>query len=52
MEKAQKELTEQKFDLDEYRGKLEVAEKNNTEICSNLEEVKIDVHRLQESVKR
>lgn len=52
MEKAQKELAEQKLDLEEYKGKLELTEKSNTEICSNLEEVKIEVHRLQESIKR
>jgi len=52
LEKTQKEFAEQKLDLDEYKGKLELAEKSNTEICSNLEEVKIEVHRLQESVKR
>ncbi|XP_011695258.1 PREDICTED: nucleoprotein TPR-like [Wasmannia auropunctata] len=52
LEQAQKELAEQKLDLDEYRGKLELTEKSNTEICGNLEEVKIEVHRLQESVKR
>ncbi|XP_018376594.1 PREDICTED: nucleoprotein TPR-like isoform X1 [Trachymyrmex cornetzi] len=52
LEKAQKELAEQKLDLEEYKGKLELTEKTNIEICSNLEEVKIEVHRLQESVKR
>ncbi|XP_018300142.1 nucleoprotein TPR, partial [Mycetomoellerius zeteki] len=52
LEKAQKELAEQKLDLEEYKGKLELTEKSNTEICTNLEEVKIEVHRLQESVKR
>ncbi|XP_018044200.1 PREDICTED: nucleoprotein TPR-like isoform X2 [Atta colombica] len=52
LEKAQKELAEQKLDLEEYKGKLELTEKSNTEICSNLEEVKIEVHRLQESIKR
>ncbi|XP_024883148.1 F-box/LRR-repeat protein 2-like isoform X1 [Temnothorax curvispinosus] len=53
LETAQKELAElQKLDLDERRGKLELAEKSNTEVCSNLEEVKIEVHGLQESVKR
>lgn len=52
MKKAQKERAEQKLDLDECRGKLELAEKSNTEVCGNLEEVKIDVHKLQESVKR
>ncbi|XP_024889867.1 puff II/9-1 protein-like [Temnothorax curvispinosus] len=52
LETAQKELAEQKLDLDECRGTLELAEKSNTEVCSNLEEVKIEVHRLQESVKR
>lgn len=52
MEKTQKELAEQKLDLDECRGKLELSEKTSTEICSNLEEVKIEVHRLQESVRR
>ncbi|XP_024880905.1 uncharacterized protein LOC112460464 [Temnothorax curvispinosus] len=52
LETAQKELAEQKLDLDECRGKLELAEKSNTEVCSNLEEVKIEVHGLQESVKR
>ncbi|XP_071641996.1 uncharacterized protein [Temnothorax longispinosus] len=51
LETAQKELAEQKLD-DECRGKLELAKKSNTEVCSNLEEVKIEVHRLQESVKR
>ncbi|XP_024876548.1 F-box/LRR-repeat protein 2-like [Temnothorax curvispinosus] len=53
LETAQKELAEQKLDLDECRRKLELTEKNNTElVCSNLEKVKIEVHRLQESVKR
>ncbi|EGI65458.1 Nucleoprotein TPR [Acromyrmex echinatior] len=52
LEKAQKELAEQKLDLEEYKGKLELTEKSNIEICSNLEEVKIEVHRLQESIKR
>ncbi|XP_011168945.1 nucleoprotein TPR [Solenopsis invicta] len=50
--KAQKELAEHKSNLEEYKGKLELAEKSNTETCSNLEGVKIEVHRLQESVKR
>ncbi|KMQ91239.1 nucleoprotein tpr, partial [Lasius niger] len=52
LEKAQKELTEHKLDLDECRGKLELTEQSNTEICNNLEDVKNEVHRLQESVKR
>ncbi|XP_012542319.1 nucleoprotein TPR [Monomorium pharaonis] len=52
LEKAQKELTEQKLSLDECREKLELTERSNTETCNNLEEVKIEVHRLQESVKR
>ncbi|XP_011866769.1 PREDICTED: nucleoprotein TPR [Vollenhovia emeryi] len=52
LEKAQKELAEQKFDLDECRGKLELEENSNTEVCSNLKEVKIEQHKLQESVKR
>ncbi|XP_018399421.1 PREDICTED: nucleoprotein TPR isoform X2 [Cyphomyrmex costatus] len=52
LEKAQKEVAEQKLDLEEHKAKLEFTEKSNTEICSNFEEVKIEVHRLQESVKR
>ncbi|KAL0119598.1 hypothetical protein PUN28_007798 [Cardiocondyla obscurior] len=52
LEKSQKELAEHKLDLDECKSKLELAEKSNIEVCSNLEEVKIEVHRLQESVKR
>lgn len=52
LEKAQKEVSEQKLDLDECRGRLELSEQNNAEISNNLEEVKNEVHRLQESVKR
>ncbi|XP_067216179.1 nucleoprotein TPR isoform X3 [Linepithema humile] len=52
LEKTQKEFAEQKLYLDEYKEKSELAEKNNAELCSNLEEVKNEVHKLQESVKR
>lgn len=52
METAQNELAEHKLDLDECRGKLELTEQTNVEISNNLEEVKNEVHRLQESVKR
>lgn len=52
LEKTQKEFTEQKLDLDECRGKLEISEQSNAELSNNLEEVKNEVHRLQESVKR
>lgn len=52
LEKTQKELSEHKLDLEECRRKLELTEQTNTETCNNLEEVKNEVHRLQESVKR
>lgn len=52
MDKTQKEFKEQKLDLDECRGKLDLAEKYSAELHSNLEETKNDVHKLQEYVKR
>lgn len=51
LEKIQKDLAVHKTDLEECRGKLELSEKNNTEISSNLGELKSDIHKLQESVK-
>ncbi|XP_011154213.1 nucleoprotein TPR isoform X2 [Harpegnathos saltator] len=52
LEKAQKELAEQKVDLNEYKEKLELVRKDSAESSSNLEEVKNEVYKLQESVKR
>ncbi|KAI4487065.1 hypothetical protein M0802_012054 [Mischocyttarus mexicanus] len=52
LEKVQKELTETKSNFDECNGKLELAVKYTTELEVNLNEVKGEVHKLQESVKR
>lgn len=52
LEKTQKEFAVQKLELDEYKEKFELVERTNTEICNSFEEVKNEVHRVQESVKR
>ncbi|KAI4485336.1 hypothetical protein M0804_006841 [Polistes exclamans] len=52
LEKVQKELTETKSNFDECNGKLELAVKYTTELEVNLNEVKGEVQKLQESVKR
>ena len=48
----QKENAEQKLDLDECRGKLELAETFAKELQGKLEEAKNEIFKLQESVKR
>ncbi|XP_014488152.1 PREDICTED: nucleoprotein TPR-like isoform X2 [Dinoponera quadriceps] len=52
LEKAQKELAEHKVNLDECRGKLELAEKYSAESSSSLEETRNEVYKLKESVQK
>lgn len=52
LEKVQKEFSEQKLDLDESRKKLELAEKYNNELSDNLERLKNETHKHQQSIKR
>lgn len=48
----QKELADTKSNFVECNGKLELAAKYSTELQINLDEVKSEVQKLQESVKR
>ncbi|RLU20480.1 hypothetical protein DMN91_007090 [Ooceraea biroi] len=52
LEKAQKELAEQKANCDEYKEKFEFVERTNVEISNSFEDARNEVHRLQETVKR
>ncbi|XP_066587232.1 nucleoprotein TPR isoform X2 [Prorops nasuta] len=52
VETIQKDLNEKKADLVECKGELEIADKYNSELKSNLEEAKRELTRVQENVKR
>ncbi|CAL7943180.1 unnamed protein product [Xylocopa violacea] len=51
-DKLQKELTEEKSNFEECKGKLDLAEKYTTELQSNLDQAKNNIQKLQENVKR
>ncbi|XP_043260114.1 nucleoprotein TPR [Colletes gigas] len=52
LDKLQKDLVEEKSNFQEYKEKLDVAEKFNAELQTNLDEAKSEIHKLQENVKR
>ncbi|XP_033209143.1 nucleoprotein TPR-like isoform X2 [Belonocnema kinseyi] len=52
LDTVQKEHADQKLDLEECRGKLNLAEQYAKELQTGLEEAKAEIHKLQESVKR
>lgn len=52
LDKLQKDLTEEKSDSEEYKGKLELAEKYTTELQTSLDQTKGEIQKLQETVKR
>ncbi|XP_033366951.1 nucleoprotein TPR [Bombus vosnesenskii] len=52
LDKLQKDLTEEKSDSEECKGKLELAEKYTTELQTSLDQTKGEIQKLQETVKR
>lgn len=52
LDTVQKEHEDQKLDLEECRGKLNLADQHVSELQANLDEAKTEIHKLQESVKR
>ncbi|XP_015428954.1 PREDICTED: nucleoprotein TPR-like isoform X2 [Dufourea novaeangliae] len=51
-EKLQKELTEEKSNFEECKGKLTLSEKYTDELQSSLDEAKGEIQKLQDTVKR
>ena len=52
LDTVQKEYADQKLDLEECKGKLNLAEQYANELQVGLEEAKAEIYKLQESVKR
>ncbi|KAK0158432.1 hypothetical protein PV328_009434 [Microctonus aethiopoides] len=52
LEKLQKDCKENELDLEERKGKLELAESHVVELQAKLDEAKSEIYKLQESVKR
>lgn len=52
LDKLQKDLTEEKSNFEECKGKLELAEKCTVELQTSLNQSKGEIQKLQETVKR
>lgn len=52
MDKLQKDLAEEKSYFEGCKEKLELTEKYNGELETNLEEAKSEIQKLQDNVKR
>ncbi|XP_051174649.1 nucleoprotein TPR-like isoform X2 [Leptopilina boulardi] len=52
LDTVQKEHEDQKLDLEECKGKLNLADQYVNELKTSVEEAKAEIHKLQESVKR